>query len=178
MPNPADTRLRVLNAAAAIVAREGAGHLTIDAVAAESGFSKGGVLYHYPTKQALLRGMLEKLLHEVESRAARARNESQPSQLCAWILAEQEQSDDERATSLALLANAAEDPSLLTPASGLVEQTFKGVANEAADKDLARILLLATEGLRFLSMLNLLPFNERERKRLHVRLLSLAGEAS
>lgn len=169
-----DSKARVLDAAAAIVARAGAAHLTMDAIAAEAGLSKGGLLYHYPSKTALLQGMLERLLEEAESRAAHFRAEPARSELAAWVLAERDQTDKERATALALLANSAEDPSLLDPARTMVAGVFARVADESDDADLARILLLAVEGLRFLEMLNLLPFSDAERQRLYQRLLTLA----
>ena len=46
-PRRGDTRKRLLDAAAAVVRRDGAGALTLDAVAAEAGVSKGGLLYHF-----------------------------------------------------------------------------------------------------------------------------------
>ena len=53
---------RILSAARAIATREGAGRITIEAVAKEAGLSKGGLLYNYPTKKALLSGLLAQML--------------------------------------------------------------------------------------------------------------------
>ena len=170
----ADSRTRLLEAATAIVGRAGAANLTIDGVAAEAGLSKGGVLYHFPSKRALLEGMLEKLLAETEARADRLRAKGQTS-LEAWINSERTQSDAQRATSLALLANAAEDPSLLEAAQPTIRRRFEEITGEAKDPDLALILLLATEGLRFLGMLRLLPLSARQRTALEARLQQLAG---
>ena len=47
----------LLDAAEAVVAREGITRLTLDAVAAEVGLSKGGVLHHFPTKDRLVEAM-------------------------------------------------------------------------------------------------------------------------
>lgn len=44
----------LLDAAERVVLRDGAGQLTMDAVAAEAGVSKGGVLYAFPSKDALI----------------------------------------------------------------------------------------------------------------------------
>jgi AcrR family transcriptional regulator len=129
IPKP-DARHKVLEAAVAIVAREGAAHLTIDAVAAQAGLSKGGVLYHFPSKRALLDGMLERLLDDSETRSAYHRQQT-GSRLAAWIETEREQSAQERATALALLANAAEDPSLLDPARRMIAETFEEVSRES-----------------------------------------------
>jgi len=48
------TQQSIIAAARRIVQRDGVAHLTIEAVAREAGFSKGGVLYHFPTKDSLI----------------------------------------------------------------------------------------------------------------------------
>ena len=65
IPNPEATEKvstsdLILDAAERVVARDGA-HLTIDAVVKESGFSKGGVLYNFPSKVALIEGMIKRM---------------------------------------------------------------------------------------------------------------------
>ena len=54
-----DARARILDTALAVADRVGAAHLTLDAVAAEAGVSKGGLLYHFASKELLLRGVVE-----------------------------------------------------------------------------------------------------------------------
>ncbi len=49
----------LLTAAKRVVARDGVARLTLDTVAQEAGVSKGGVLYHFPTKNALVAAMME-----------------------------------------------------------------------------------------------------------------------
>jgi AcrR family transcriptional regulator len=166
----------VLEAAARIVERLGAAHLTIDAVAAEASLSKGGVLYHFPSKSALLAGMLERLLTDFDQRTA-ALETSEGSLLRAWIKAEHEQSPRERALGLALLANAAEDPALLEPARVFVRESFDRLRAAGPDGDLNLVLTLAVEGLRFLGMVGLLVLEEKELAGVHERLLRLAEDA-
>src|SRR5688572_22621547 len=62
MPSAAarDTRSQLLDAAEAVVAREGVRNLTLDAVAARSGISKGGLLYHFHSKEDLAAAMIER----------------------------------------------------------------------------------------------------------------------
>ena len=57
----------MLAAAEAVVVESGATRLTLDAVAKKAGVSKGGVLYHFPTKDALLEAMIERLVTTNES---------------------------------------------------------------------------------------------------------------
>jgi AcrR family transcriptional regulator len=44
----------LLDVAEAVVVRQGIANLTLDAVAAEAGMSKGGLLHHFPTKDRLV----------------------------------------------------------------------------------------------------------------------------
>ncbi len=113
MPAATDTRRRLLDAATAVVRRDGARALTLDAAAAEAGVSKGGLLYHFKTKRELLEGMLDGWLEEFDAEIEAAR-EGRPfahgyvkaSDMSAWAAAE-------RATEFGLLAAMVEEPGTL-----------------------------------------------------------------
>ena len=62
---------RILDAAERVVLRDGGGHLTLDAVAHEAALSKGGVLYNFPTKEDLIRGMIARLSQRFGAEMAR-----------------------------------------------------------------------------------------------------------
>src|SRR5688500_7207168 len=64
----ANRRTELLDAAVAVIRRDGAAALTLDAVAAEAGVSKGGVLYHFASKRALIDGLLQRWLDDFEAR--------------------------------------------------------------------------------------------------------------
>src|SRR5262245_961569 len=53
-------REAVLEAAETVVGRDGAAHLTLDAVAAEAGISKASVIYDCGSKQSLMRAVIER----------------------------------------------------------------------------------------------------------------------
>lgn len=57
----ASARDRVLDSFVAIVCEEGERPATLDAVAARAGVSKGGLLYHFGSKAALVEGLCERL---------------------------------------------------------------------------------------------------------------------
>jgi AcrR family transcriptional regulator len=61
-----DTRAKLLEAAGAVIRRDGAQALTLDAVAAQAGVSKGGLLYHFASKRELLDGLVERWLDEFQ----------------------------------------------------------------------------------------------------------------
>jgi AcrR family transcriptional regulator len=61
-----NTREQILSAAEQIVVRDGVKNLTIENVANEAKISRGGVLYHYASKDALIQGMLDRLVEQFE----------------------------------------------------------------------------------------------------------------
>ena len=66
------TRARLLDAARQILVRQGAGQLTLEAVAELAGVSKGGLLYHFPSKAALVEGLAERLREFTDANLGRA----------------------------------------------------------------------------------------------------------
>jgi AcrR family transcriptional regulator len=56
------TRDRILDAALNVIGESGACRMTLDAVAEAADVSKGGLLYHFPDKESLLRGVLDRHL--------------------------------------------------------------------------------------------------------------------
>jgi AcrR family transcriptional regulator len=62
--NPIERREKLVLTAAKLIVERGAGALTLDAVAAAAGVSKGGLLHHFPTKEALIQGMLAHLTEQ------------------------------------------------------------------------------------------------------------------
>jgi AcrR family transcriptional regulator len=49
--NASNTRTNILDAACKVIIDQGAEAFTIEAVAQETGISKGGFLYHFPAKK-------------------------------------------------------------------------------------------------------------------------------
>jgi AcrR family transcriptional regulator len=66
-PTRRDTRNAILDAAEEIVARMGVGNLTFDEIAREAGVSKGGVLYHFRSKEALTAAMIERFIERFDT---------------------------------------------------------------------------------------------------------------
>lgn len=61
-----------MDAARRILVEQGAGHFTLDAVAELAGVSKGGLLYHFPSKAALVEGLAERLRASTEANLERS----------------------------------------------------------------------------------------------------------
>ena len=59
-------REQLLNAAARLILEKGAGNLTLDAVCVAAHVSKGGLLYHFDSKAALLGALVDDLIAQFE----------------------------------------------------------------------------------------------------------------
>ena len=64
----ADTRDLLLQSALGIL-MEGEGVLTMDAVVKRSGVSKGGLIHHFPTREALVEGVVGEIIDRFRSKA-------------------------------------------------------------------------------------------------------------
>jgi AcrR family transcriptional regulator len=62
----AATRARLLQAAIGVIQERGIERLTLDAVAKEAGVSKGGLLYHFASKEALVVGIIEYVMDDFD----------------------------------------------------------------------------------------------------------------
>ncbi|GGE47093.1 TetR family transcriptional regulator [Marinicauda pacifica] len=174
------TQDAILDAAEAIVEREGARRLTIDAVVRESGFSKGGVLYNFGSKTALIQGMVERMIHSVDCEMEHALHTAEsdgvpvlPALLCAAMGFRKKNSR----LSMALLAAAAENPELIDPVRARVSETRTMIAKRARDPDLARIAFLASDGLHFADLLGLDFLTPPERDSVEERLIAMVSES-
>lgn len=167
-------RQEILEAALQVVEADGANHLTINAVAEKSGFSKGGVLYHFASKNALLSSMIEYLIDANQSRMDEALIKG-PGVLSALIDAESRMSEKERRASLAMLAAAAENAELVLPAKVYMKKVFNAIYKESDGDEEATLLFLANEGLRYLEVLGLTPLKSRELRRIRAHMRAKAA---
>ena len=173
-PNSRET---MLDAAQNVVLEGGASKLTLDAVARRAGVSKGGVMYNFPTKEALLKAMVERLVeHNRHAHAQLTENlPDRPGRsLKAYVMNSVRALDVDDKVRGARLAALNSDPALLLP----VAEYFRGrFARLAADVPFERAALvyLATEGLWTQELLQLSPFTPRQRARL-VRMLARMAE--
>jgi len=152
----------ILEAAIRVVAKDGSNHLTIDAVAAEASLSKGGVLYHFTSKEALLQGMVDQLIDTNESRIGRQPDSL--SRFAASLHLDDPMTTEEEQASLAILAAVAENPDLIEAPkrymAELLATAFIDVRPEQEQE--ALLLFLANEGLRYLRILNLDPLTAQQ----------------
>lgn len=64
---PENVKRRILDAAAAMAVNHGLAAITLDGVAKAAGVSKGGLLHHYATRQALVESLFADILARLEA---------------------------------------------------------------------------------------------------------------
>lgn len=161
----------ILDAAEALVRESGVNRMTLDAVAARAGLSKGGLLYRFPSKDALLRAMIERYTDRLEidgdgPPAARA---------VANRLAMLSEKRENRRTGQGMLAAIAENPDLLEPVRRANRRLWEAIKAGEANPDRAFLAWLAAEGLAFLDMFETSPLSEDEWTRIEAAIRDLAS---
>ncbi|MBF4633405.1 TetR/AcrR family transcriptional regulator [Agreia pratensis] len=139
----------MIDAFAELLGENGERAATLDAVAAAAGVSKGGLLYHFGSKEALIEGVLERLATLVERDVAAIR--SSPSGPVAHLIR----------TSMATgsaLDKALVATSRLAQASNSTARDALRAANDAwygivlestGDPVLSRAIMLISDGLAY-----------------------------
>jgi AcrR family transcriptional regulator len=161
----ADTRSRLIAAAAAVIRRDGAQALTLDAVAAEAGVSKGGLLYHFKSKRQLLDGLVERWLDEFQEDIDAAGG-TFPS---GYVRA----SDGAKAEEAGLLAALVADPAVLAAVRDRYATWQDRVATEGGDPVEATVARLAADGLWLADLLGMAAPQGELREKVRARLLEL-----
>lgn len=170
------SKVRILDAALALVAEVGVNRLTLDAVAERAGVSKGGLLYNYSSKDALLTAMVERFISQCEEHRGAIESEIGPGPqtgLKALLRARGNPADFDRKAAHSMLAAAAENPRMLQSARD-AQVAVVNILSSAEDPVGARIAWLALEGLNFLEMLELDPFTAEERAAIVARIMTMA----
>jgi AcrR family transcriptional regulator len=178
MDNPSRserTRQAVIQAALAIIARDGPGKLTFDAIARESGISKGGVMHQFPSKVDVLKALLEHQIHYFESTSTARVSKLNAGQgemaLAEQIARLREVAHQPYSVAHAIVAALVEEPELLAISRETSARHAERIKAEAADPELSLLRWTAAQGLLLSAMFGMSPFSEAERERLFRRLM-------
>lgn len=174
-------RRRVLDAATKVALRDGPGAVTIDAVVTEAGMSRGGVLYHFPSKNALLQALVDQDIDVVremtglESGEAPARSRERRARAyydacTAW--------PPERG-HVALAVALANNPALLRTWAQVQRDLDQADAAGADGEPTAAIVArLALDGLWFSDLVDPDRFTAEQRERIVAAILGSTEEGT
>ena len=164
-------RQSVLDAAERVVARIGAAHLTLEAVAIEAGISKASVIYDYKSKHALIKAVIER---SVARHTARLRAHAEEQGAVAdramrgrlAAVAAHSVSDAERTVALNLVAALACDGDLRALIEAAYREQMSEITGNSAHPRQAMLAFLALEGLWLMERFGLFFWPQSEREQL------------
>jgi AcrR family transcriptional regulator len=170
---------RILRATSEIVSNDGIRSLTLDAVAQRAGVSKGGLLYHFPSKHALLRALvlhdLDEFEVEVERRAADlAAGPGRRLRASVEVAFDPSQAYGPEFLG-ALIGVFAEDPSLLEEVAARFRRSLQVIDEDADDRAVATLVRLALDGLFLADAMGLGPVEGADREALKEAMSDLAS---
>lgn len=161
-----------------MVIEGGVSGMTLEAVAREAGVSKGGLLYHFPGKDALIGAMILRLIEGFEDALGRELGREKGTGGGRWSRAYARASfTGDRwylQVSAGLLAAVAEAPTLLDPLRKRYQDAQRRAERDGIDPAVATLVRLAADGLFFAELLGFAPPEGELRGRVLEALLSLA----
>lgn len=169
----------ILDAAEAIVIELGASHMTLDAVAERSGISKGGLMYNFPSKEALLEAMIDRMkerFNQLRDNVRRDLPRNRANELLVEIRILQGNTDAEHRLCAALLAAASNQPDLAHRVRDEWRERFLNKIASTGDFTRSAILFFAAMGIHFGDLLNLSLLDAQQRKAIFDELVRLAGK--
>jgi AcrR family transcriptional regulator len=170
------TRKTILEAASRVTARDGALNLTLEAVAKEAGVSKGGLLYHFPNKEALISSMIDEHLTQWSEAVEAAKDNAKGAFTRAFVKTTVNPAQLETELGSGLLAAVALNPELLGPVQKHYAAWQKEIEQDGINPVTATLVRLAADGLYFAEIFDLAPPKGKVRKQLEARLLAMTKE--
>lgn len=167
-----DLHNRILDAAETLVQTKGVGGLTLEAAAKLAGVSKGGLLYHFASKEALLDAALKRLSEyfRTEFETAVAAQPEGPGRVAramiAWAFGEDETACDERDERAAAVYLAAfyHDPALLDPIRAVYVRLREAVLADGLPPGAGSAIMCAGDGAFMSRIFQLYAMNPEERR--------------
>lgn len=137
--------------------RDGASNLTLDAVAAEAGISKGSVLYDCKSKHALIQAIIERKIvtedKKIDNAVAKLSGQKNAEIRGRIAVAANWLSEEVEPVALQLCSALAQDEDLQELVRRSCDRTISRVAETSENPRAALVALLALEGLRSLHLM-------------------------
>ncbi len=179
--NSTSTRSVILEKACQLVSEKGVSFLTLEAAAKEAGISKGGLLYHFSSKEALIEGMINYLTDNYNATIEKKVAE-EPDTTGQWLRAFVRMSFEEAKQNdllgAGLLATMVNNPELLNIWRECYYDWQSRIEEDSHDLALSTLIRLAADGLWFSELLGFAPPDPKLRDQLLATMLELTEQGS
>ncbi len=178
------TRERILAAAEDVVLTDGVARLTLEKAAARAGVSKGGVLYHFPSRTALVSAMVGRLAEQFDAGLQSHLSDTGPgARVRAYVrecFSAPQGEDEQRSEQLgaAVVAAMASEPQLLQPLRDAFAGWQRQIADDGIDPVRATVARLAADGLWLCELFGFDALTPQLREQVRIELERLASPPS
>jgi len=177
----------ILTAAERVALRDGVLRLTVEAVAREAKLSKGGVLYHFATKESLIQAMLDRLIQYCEQEITQhQQNDAGPG---GWTRAYVRKTlaplttypgeaafPKSKEVGAGLIVAAATNPKLLEPLRKRFRTWQRAIERDGISPTRATVVRLAVDGLWLADVLGIWSLSDKLRRQVLNELTRLTRE--
>ena len=148
-----NSRENLLVAAETVIIEKGFAHLTLEAVAAQANLSKGGLLYHFPTKDALIEALVTRSADHWREHYHRIRREApaEPGGLARGLIEHltdlEDWTEEVRGRSAAIFTGLANNPQAIGPMVEADRELQEMLANDGLPPGVSEALVSGINGL-------------------------------
>jgi AcrR family transcriptional regulator len=146
-----------------LIVGEGLQTLTLDRVARDAGLSKGGLLYHFSSKEQLIEALVDRVILRLEAETTHASGSGSRALIEARL-------DGNRDVLTVLIAGLVTNPALLDRLREQYQVRQRIIESNAAP---AAIAHLAAEGLAFCEQLGLITLSAQKRATIVEQIVNL-----
>lgn len=172
-------REKILEAALQVIHELGASHLTFDSLAKQSGITRSGIIYYFPSKESILQGLLDEYLRISEEQITEQWEKlgKKPEMLLeAEVRCAIEDDYDDSKLNSALLAAVVDNPKMLDGARAIMHERYEAMRDNPLGFEMAALILLALDSFYLMQILQLEPLKAKDRKRIMKYMLKLAQD--
>lgn len=182
---PSNARERLLDAAETVVNERGVSAMTLEAIAAQAKVSKGGLLYHFPSKEAVVLGMVTRMVAMIEERFAAELASEPPGKgrhartLLRLMMDTGSGSLFPQVQKVAspLRASMVDNPEMLEPIRRFFRKVYQGMIDDGLPPNRSWLILATLDGLKFWRVFDLLQPSASELKGLRLLLTEIIDKS-
>ena len=120
---------------------------TLDAVAREAGVSKGGLIYHFPSRDAMVEGLHDRMRERASQDDASMREASEG--VVAYFLRTSQNADTPFDRTLVAVTRLRSHASAREALAGVQGQWYDAVLADVGDPTIAQMVMLMADGLYY-----------------------------
>ncbi|HEY5882585.1 MAG TPA: helix-turn-helix domain-containing protein [Nakamurella sp.] len=147
MPPPPAARNRVLDALERLLVDRGERAATLEAVAREAAVSKGGLIYHFPSREAMVEGLLDRLQARADEDSSLMRDA--PEGVVAYFLRTSQCADTPFDRTMVAATRLRSHASAREALARVQLQWYDAILADVGDETVAQMVMLMGDGFYY-----------------------------